>query len=448
MKKIFYSILAAAAILTGCNHELIVQNGTGKGALHLDLDCKSEYTEIITKAKTDAEIIDGLIINIVRADGYSVNKTGKELREGNGIVELPSGSYTLTASSPEKKDYAFDQPVYEASKSFEIKIGETTNLGTLVCTIKNVKVSVELSENFMRELTSFDVTVSNGKGNLLWTRDSAYDELTKEGKKVFVGKQAGYFSVAPLTVNVSGYRKSDGSIATKSYKIAAVNAADHHLIKLDAKVTGNLDLDIQINDKTNDQDQTVVVPGFDDEPVDGNDPGNGGDDPGNGGDENPDEDIPGTSTAPTLTWALNPNFMDVHLTSAGVMSLADGSALNSVELLIKAPAGIKNFYIDVNSAVLAPFIAIMAGGLEVNNNTVVMDLIHNDTLYASLHADLPGLPMKDQLENKTEVPLSMTDLVPMINIPGPSVGDVHVFNIRIEDNNGELFEKSLRIVSK
>ena len=59
MKKIFYSIIAAAAILTGCNHELIVQEGTG--SLALDLDCKMDYSDVETRAsKTDDEIINAL----------------------------------------------------------------------------------------------------------------------------------------------------------------------------------------------------------------------------------------------------------------------------------------------------------------------------------------------------------------------------------------------------
>jgi len=53
MKKIFYSIIAAAAIFTGCNREIILQKGTG--SLAIDLSCKSDMNEVQSKA-TDEDI--------------------------------------------------------------------------------------------------------------------------------------------------------------------------------------------------------------------------------------------------------------------------------------------------------------------------------------------------------------------------------------------------------
>ena len=47
MKKIFYSIISAAAILTACNQEII--NEDGQGSLSLDLSCKYNFTQVETK---------------------------------------------------------------------------------------------------------------------------------------------------------------------------------------------------------------------------------------------------------------------------------------------------------------------------------------------------------------------------------------------------------------
>ena len=117
MKKIVYTIIAAAAILSGCNREIIVSEGTG--SLALDLSCKSDYKDVVTKA-TDEEIINNLTIDIFRPyDQWS--KTYAPFSSIRGkVVELGSGDYTLTASSPAKEHAAFEQPIYEGSKDFKI----------------------------------------------------------------------------------------------------------------------------------------------------------------------------------------------------------------------------------------------------------------------------------------------------------------------------------------
>ena len=66
MRKIFYSIITAAAIFTGCNRELIVSESTG--SLSFDLDCKTDYTDVVTRA-TDDDIINMLSIDVERVDG-------------------------------------------------------------------------------------------------------------------------------------------------------------------------------------------------------------------------------------------------------------------------------------------------------------------------------------------------------------------------------------------
>ncbi len=445
MKKIFYSILAAAAILTGCNREVIILDsslagtGAGKGTLMLDLNFDDEYTEIVTRAaQTDEELLNGLVLDIYRpADKYAhPSITYKEVKDKGGIVELGSGSYELKVSSPVKKDVAFDQPIYEAKKNFEIKIGEITNIGTLTCKIQNVKVSLELSENFMNELASFDITVSNGKGNLMWSKNSEYDIVTADSKKAYKARQAGFFSVADLTVTVSGKRASDGSAATKSYKVSPVKAADHHVLKLDAKVTGNLGLDIKIDNNTNNTDQDVIVPGFEDKPVEGNKPGE--DQGGNtGGNDTP------SSTAPTLSWPANPTFADMNLPMTT-------SAVVSVDLEINAPEGIKEFLIHVNSKVLSPTIAKLTdkGEAGMVNGVATMDMINDETLYSSLGAS-GKLPMKDKVLNQTSVPFSLSALVPLINMYAEDItpGDRHTFSLYVVDNDNQVLEQDVTFVS-
>ena len=107
MKKIFFTIIAAASILTGCNSEVIEQKGSG--SLSIDLSCRSDLHEVETKA-TDEDTINNLSINIIRPyDNWKVSYNPFSSISGK-VVELGSGDYILTASSQEKEHAAFEQP--------------------------------------------------------------------------------------------------------------------------------------------------------------------------------------------------------------------------------------------------------------------------------------------------------------------------------------------------
>ncbi len=445
MKKILYTILAAAAVLTGCNRELIVQDGNG--SLSLSLDCKTDYNEVSTKAQTDEEIINSLAIDIFRPyDNWRLNYPSFSEIKGK-VVELGSGSYILTASSPSKKDAAFDQPIFEGSKGFDIKTGEVTVID-LTCSITNVMASIVLTDNFVSSLSDYTVTVSNGKGSLSWTKTGTevndFEPAADGNTTVYKGKKAGFFTVAPLTVTVDGHRSVDGSQAGTTYSINNVNAADHHIITIDANVIGSADITINISSEVNPIDQNVIVPGFEEKPVEGDKPSEG-EDGGNEGEGGEGSETPGVpvepSTAPTLVWAANPTFADMDLP----MSM---SAVVDVELVINAPKTIKEFLIFVESGVLTPTIAALteAGEDGIVGGVATMDMINDATLIENLGSTLP---MGEEVNGKTSVNFSLSGLVPMINMYAGDItpGDRHTFTLKVTDAEGQVLEQPVTFVS-
>lgn len=442
MKKILLTIISAAAILTGCNQEVILQDGTG--SLSLDLDCKTDYTEVETKAATDEEIINALTIDIVRpADNWKVKYAPFSSIKGK-VVELGSGSYILTASSPEKLDAAYDQPIFEGSKDFDIKVGEVTSVN-LTCTISNLKVDIYLSENFVNELSDYTVTVTNGKGILTWTKNSVsndFKESSYNGKTVYVAKKAGYFTVAPLTVTVDGHRKVDGTSASTTYTITNVAAANNHIISLDAQVIGTLNgVNISISHDVNPIDQPIVVPGFEETPVPGDEPTEGGDDNGDNGDDNTGDDNqggtvtpPAESTAPSLVWAANPDFAPMTI-----------NASMNADMVVMAPKKIKDFKVIVNS----PTINAQIEGLTADGTTT-MDLINDEDLIEFLGDEevAPTLPTADRLSGKTQVDFFLTGLVNMITILRPASGTQHQFTLSVVDMEGQAFSKTVTFVTE
>ncbi len=458
MKKIIYSILAAATVFTACNREIIVQEG--EGSLALDLSCKTDYNEVETKAQTNDEIINALSIDIFRPfDGWKVNYTPFSTIKGK-IVELGSGSYILTASSPVKKDAAYDQPIFEGTAPFDIRTGEVTSVA-VTCSISNAMASIVLSENFVKELASYTVTVSNGKGNLSWTKAAGTDgaavndfepAVGDDGKTVYKSKKAGYFTVAPLTVTVDGYRAIDGTTASTTYTIADVKAADHHIIKLDANVTGSLGgITITISNEEHRIDQPVIVPGFPETGVPDNKPDTGGDDTGeDDGNEDTGGEDGGETTptnGPTLTWEANPTFNDIELPLSGSSPLLNGNPVE-VEVVINAENGIKEFYIDVDSklyqaiyytyysAVNPPVSMTRPFTIDVVKDTQIHDLFFGEV---------------KEIEGQTSLPLSMSELVPLINTVAGSfgivAGDEHIFTIRVVDNNDNEFTQNIKVIS-
>lgn len=436
MRKIFYLIIIAAAIFTGCNRELIVSESTG--SLSFDLDCKTDYTDVVTRA-TDDDIINRLSIDVERVDdGWKKTYAPYSTIRGT-VIELAAGFYTLTASSPEKKDAAFDQPIFMGGTEFEIKTGTVTDLQTITCTIQNTMVTVILSENLVNELVAYTVTVSNGKGSLSWNKNAETDDFEpaeKDGKTVYVGKKDGYFTPAPLTVTINGVTGS-GYEAQTTRIIGDVNVAENHMIEFDVNVNGSLEFGddfITISDEVNAIVKDVIISGPDNGSGD-----DGGDDDGgeNGGENGGDNPGVGGSDAPYLVWEANPDF--------GPMNIDDD--LNA-DLVIHAPGKIAEFLVIVDSEVLSPTIAALSQYADTySEGPVTMDMINDPVLVDNLGSMELGLPLGDDILGQTEVPFSLSGLIPMISLYQPEPGAQHKFTLKVTDESGSTFEKLLIFVS-
>ena len=428
MKKTVYTIIAAAIALTSCNTEVFISEG--KGEMMLDLSCSSEYNIVGTKAESDEDIINNFSVKIVRpADGWT--KTFEPFSSIKGtVISLGSGNYTITASSPVKEDAAFDQPVYEGSTDFTVSTGQVTNV-SLLCKVSNIKVSIQLTDNFVKELSDYSITVTNGKGILKWEKNANqtdFKPVIVEGETLYTGIKSGYFSVAPLTIQVNGHRSLDNSSASTSYFINDPKAADHHILKLDANVTGTLGgISITIDNTVNDIENTVTVPGFNEIPVPGDEP----QDPGT---EEPGTEEPGTdpepSTAPTLVWDANPTFAP----------MAINDAMNA-DLVVNAPEKIAQFKVKVESPNLTAAIQELT-----TDHSDTMDLV-NDAAMIEFLANL-GIPTGENIVGKTTVNFFITDLVKMINMYGPEAGTQHHFILIVTDEKGQEMNKKVTFVSE
>ena len=258
MKKIFYTIMLAAVVFAGCKKEVKTD---GTGFLKLNLDRSSAgYVTKATNSDTREFVID---INRP-ADNWT--RTYPRFADMPAQLDLPSGHYSITASSLYQEPAAWDQPIYSGTKEFNIVTGELTSVG-IVCTLANMKVTIATTANFNEEVSSYTVKVTNAydwkapdvaQKTLTWEKNSERDDITE--------CREGYFTVAPLLISVDGYRSIDydapDNVCHVEKAITRVSARDHHVIMLDAKVTGQAGFDITIDTSVNEKVDDVEVPGF------------------------------------------------------------------------------------------------------------------------------------------------------------------------------------------
>lgn len=419
MKKIFIAMFAAAAVLAGCN-KTEIENGGGMGMLRFSLnpsvddsyngrDEGKSSQRAATKAVDNEAILNSMLVTISNENGVGEPRQWK-YSEMPSVLELTAGSYTIEAvSSGDNKIAAWDQPIYGGSKKFSIVAGSTATV-ELVCSIKNVKVSINCTESFKDEFPKYTITVTSAAataedGFLTWTENDV--ENWRDG----------YFSAADLTVTVQGYRWADVTEqqdpVQKILEIKNVQPKDHINVNIDANVTGEADLGedsedgasfITIDEGTNDRDESIYIPGLGEIPV----PGDGGD--------TPDPVLP---DAPSLEWAANPDFSD--------MTIEDDMDVN---LVVNAPGRIAGFVVGIESSVLNDMLGSS------------LDLLDPET--AGSLSSL--LPTGDALKGQTSVEFSLSSVVPLIATIGAEPGSRHTFTLNVTDEYDQKLTKALTFV--
>ena len=403
---------AAAVMFAGCKKTEITTSEAGLGSVSFSIS--SDNSEYVTKAELPQVNVNTFKVKITGKDnGYS--EEWASVSEMPGVLELVSGNYTVTATSPDAKPVAWDQPVYGGSQDFTVMVGKVSNVN-LKCSITNMMVTINPTDDFLNELTGWNVTVTSEDGHLTWNR-TEYDE----------GKAA-FFDVAPLNVLVKGERFDGTEVIQQTLIIDEVAAKDHHIINLDAKVTGSIEgggLHLTVDNTVNDRNENINIPGLEEIPVE-DEPGT--EEPGG---ETGDEEDPQPSTAPVMEWASNPTFETMPISSD-----------MDVVINISAQEKIKAFVVKVESP-SAEFLATVSAMVSPENahldeNYVNLDLINDATAIAMLSS---LMPTGDALKGQTSVDFSLSELVPMINGFSPASGSIHTFTLSVTDEKDQTLSK-------
>ena len=393
--------MAVIMVLTASCKKDIFNYGSGdkNGRLSFDglsLVVSDEVNKVDTRAEAASD--DYVLFLYDNADMLVWQKTYQEVRK-SAEISLPAGNYRLDArsTSAEVPQAKFTAPVYGASRSFSIKAGVTTTLGTVTCTLLQTVVTVGYNEDFLKSVTGDGAaTVELTAGYPL-----EYKLEYSDGNPTYDRRQ-GYFAVNGEDATISLVFKGaiDGKTQRMRATITDVKARDWHIVTIMKKVdaSGNATFSVEIDGLIEDieLDNDVAA----DERGDGYDP----DAPtGDGGIElvsTSAYDITRTVTVP----------------STGSFPLT---------MTAKIPNGARKFTVDIAST-NADFISSV--------NTVggtTLDLINPSDAALGVF-DIVPFPHGSELAGKTEIDFDLSGAqTPLLAFQG-----THTFTMNVIDNKG------------
>ncbi|MCM0238543.1 DUF4493 domain-containing protein [Bacteroides fragilis] len=433
-----YAVLALIALcLSSCEMKNELEGKynlkNDEGLLTLDLVNKTQATPS-TKAESTSltdeldvntykvEIVDNATEAVVRSFASYA-----KLKEALPLV-VPVGNYKIVAKSGVLQD-ASRTPYFEGSSSIEVKQGMESKAEVL-CKSATVKVSLNVSDEFLNMFADdYVFTVSNGIGGVIYVKKedlgSIYLSIPNGATSIKIvakvtEKETGRDIETIYTVtkpDEEGLEGGDSFNVTVKPVEEGEDPEDPDVTPSDPKLGIQLDIDLTM-DETG---ITVKVPT---ELIEESKP------------EEPDQ--PTDPDQPTVD---GPEIIGAD----EVVEVDASGDTPTVQLTIKASAGIKNLYVTIDSQSEA-FMEIINGmGLGET-----FDLVNPGDLEEILGGDgvdqggdgLGLIDPSDPIEGKQEFVFDISGFMTML----PAFGNYqHYFTIKIVDEKNNTIEKKLTV---
>jgi len=294
-----------------------------------DTSDQTQSPQAVSGTRAEQPDVDGFIVEILDADDAQVlKKTYAELKQQLAEpMKRPVGAYRMEVRSEESTpDVAWEHPVYGATSSFTISKAQTTQLEEVVCTLQNIKVTVDYSSELAGMLTDTSkATISLGQTSQEFlkteTRAAYFKSLDIENTLVFNfdGVFAGTDIPAQFSKQITGVK------AGQWRKISVViNYADKGTLLFQVTVDNNII-----------QDNSFVVDGTD----------------------NLLEELLEDPSAPALAWPGHDMSKPFTLTDA--MFDDNGNCIEPFVFDLASPNGIESLRVNIAST-SSQFMASMA----------------------------------------------------------------------------------------
>lgn len=294
-----------------------------------DTSDQTQSPQAVSGTRAEQPDVDGFIVEILDADNAQVfKKTYAELKQQLAEpMELPVGAYRMEVRSKESTpDVAWEHPVYGATSSFTISKAQTTQLEEVVCTLQNIKVTVDYSSELAGMLADTSkATISLGQTSQEFlkteTRAAYFKSLDIENTLDF--NFDGVFADTDIPAQFS--KQITGVKAGQWRKISVViNYADKGTLLFQVTVDNNII-----------QDNSFVVDGTD----------------------NLLEELLEDPNAPTLAWPGHDMSKPFTLTDA--MFDDNGNCIEPFVFDLASPNGIESLRVNIGST-SSRFMASMA----------------------------------------------------------------------------------------
>lgn len=294
-----------------------------------DTSDQTQSPQAVSGTRAEQPDVDGFIVEILDADNAQVfKKTYAELKQQLAEpMKLPVGAYRMEVRSKESTpDVAWEHPVYGATSSFTISKAQTTQLEEVVCTLQNIKVTVDYSSELAGMLADTSkATISLGQTSQEFlkteTRAAYFKSLDIENTLDF--NFDGVFADTDIPAQFS--KQITGVKAGQWRKISVViNYADKGTLLFQVTVDNNII-----------QDNSFVVDGTD----------------------NLLEELLEDPNAPTLAWPGHDMSKPFTLTDA--MFDDNGNCIEPFVFDLASPNGIESLRVNIGST-SSRFMASMA----------------------------------------------------------------------------------------
>lgn len=417
MRNLIYTALIAMAsmlTLAGCDKESNFQFDAEKGRI----DCNAisvDYIRTGTRAGVETgdfrvNFIDTKTNTTIESFLYS------EMPE---YVALPAGDYRAEAVYGDGTAAAeWENPYYKGSSSFSIEAGKITKeIAPIKCSLKNMKVDVEVADETGMDIVGKDVcvTVTAGRSSLEFKEeyvDSTGYFKYVEGSRTIVAEFSG--TVDDMMIN--DVRKTyDNAAPGNAYRIIFhINRPDNTDPGSITTVNGEITIDatIQIINVEEEVDPDSEQPYLEDDMRPTQDPNV---------DPNPGTD-PDPGTDPS------DNGPHIEIKSPGIVldqeCEIDGSSTLAFD--VTSETGITDFVIDIDSTTLTPE-ELEGVGLQAH-----LDLVNAE---GDLKDALEGLgfPTGDKVEGQTKCEFDISGFMPLLTVLGEGT---HKFKLSITDAGG------------
>lgn len=409
----FILLLGTVAFLSSCmnddpdfgqDEEGKTEAVEGEGQISFAEVKLSVNVAVTTKADAPVDTKD-YIIQIYSTKNNLLVKEYPKYSEMPDIITLEAGEYRIEALSHQVQSAEWEKPFYKGTQTFTIKKDEVTVIDVIECTLQNIMVTVNFS-NDLKELLKGDesVVVTIGKG-----------ELTFNKKDIDEGK-AGFFKAAEVSnILIAKFQGTvDGEWVQMTDNFINVKGGEHRnvVFNLEIPSIGDMAVKLKLNAVCKKEDLMAwVQPG--DEAILPEDP----------------TVNPGPGKAPTIA-GEGFNMMDEIVVKEG--------EVKTVIVNIAADNGIQNLRVTIDSETLTPEI-LKSVGLSSE-----FDLANPGS--ADLEAALSGLgfPVGTAVVGVQNLVFDITQFTPLLGLYGAAS---HNFIITVVDQAGNTKTATLAMKS-